>query len=294
MEIIFASAMGFCAGVKHAYRSTVMLLRSFRQDTRETYILGDLVHNRQVMERLAAAGIKNWEPGNGRLKEARVIIRTHGETREVMQQLLDDGNKVVDLTCSVVKGVREKAIGLQSRHPAVIVIGKKDHPEVRGLVSYLVHPEVVSELDDVAALPAYSSVGVVAQTTMGRAKYRKLLDAILAKLGEGTVEALDTICPHTDKNQQASRETARHCDIMLVVGDPHSSNSKRLFEVCLEQNENTHFLGHADELRAGWLPPEGDVRWKVLKVGVTAGASTPDWVVAEIAEKVRRMAGEEA
>jgi len=294
MEITFAGAMGFCAGVKHAYRSTVKLLGSFSRDTRETYILGDLVHNRQVVERLAAAGFKNWEPGNGSLKDSRVIIRTHGETREVMQQLLDDGNEMVDLTCSVVKSVREKAIALQSRHPAVIVIGKKDHPEVRGLVSYLVQPEVVSDLEDVAALRDYSSVWVVAQTTMGREKHRKLLDAILARFGEEAVEALDTICPHTDKNQQASRETARHCDIMLVVGDPHSSNSKRLFEVCREQNENTHFLGHADELRAEWFPPEGDVRWKALKAGITAGASTPDWVVAEIADKVRRMAGEEA
>jgi len=294
MEISFARDMGFCAGVRHAYRSTVKLLGSFSRDARETYILGDLVHNRQVTERLTAAGIKRWDPENGRLRNARVIIRTHGETREVLQQLLDDGNEIVDLTCSVVKSVREKAIALQSRHSAVIVIGKKDHPEVRGLVSYLRRPEVVSGLDDVAALPAYASVGVVAQTTMGRTQHRKLLDAIMAKFGREAVEALDTICPHTDRNQLASRETARRCDIMLVVGDPHSSNSKRLFEVCRERNENTYFLGLAAELQAEWFPPKGDIRWKALKVGVTAGASTPDWAVAEIAERMRHLAGEEA
>jgi 4-hydroxy-3-methylbut-2-enyl diphosphate reductase len=197
----------------------------------------------------------------------------------------------VDLTCSVVKSVREKAVSLQRRHPAVIVVGKKDHPEVQGLVSYLKNPHVVTEPEEVPSLPEYPSVGVVEQTTIGRHRYERVHAALVEKYGADGVEALDTICPHTDENQSASREVAKRCDIILVVGDAHSSNSRRLLEVCREENPRSHFLSRAAEIDPSWFPPAGDERWEPLVVGITAGASTPDWTIEEIAAQVRQLAG---
>ncbi len=292
MRIIYARRMGFCQGVRRAFESTASLAAKLDGRSENTYILGDLVHNSRVVERIAGWGIQ-FAGVKGIPAGSRVIIRTHGETKRNIAQLKDAGDEIVDLTCAVVKSVRERALQLQKRHPAVIVVGKKDHPEVQGLVSYLEMPHVVTEPEDVSLLPEYTSVGVVEQTTISRERYAEVLAALISKFGESSVEALDTICPHTDESQQASRETASCCDIMLVVGDAHSSNTRRLFEVCAEANPNAHFLSCADELDPQWFPPEGAPEWENLTVGITAGASTPDWVIAEIAEKAGQLGGQQ-
>lgn len=290
MRIIYAKRMGFCQGVRRAYESTAALAAELGKTEGDTYILGELVHNSQVVDRITGwgikmAGVEGVPPGS------RVIIRTHGETKDNIARLAHEGNQVVDLTCAVVKSVRERALQLQKRHPAVVVVGKKDHPEVQGLVSYLETPHVVTSPEEVASLPHYASIGVVEQTTISRERYAAVLAALVRRWGEMQVEALDTICPHTDESQSASRETASCCDIMLVVGDAHSSNTRRLFEVCAEANPNARFLSSADELDPQWFPPIGAPDWETLTVGITAGASTPDWVIAGIAEKVERLGG---
>lgn len=290
MRIVFAERMGFCRGVRRAFDATMALARELGDSAGETYMLGDLVHNRQVVERVSAAGILQTEHAEG-LSGARVIIRTHGEAKEAIDLLVTANNQIIDLTCGVVKSVREKAVELQQRHPAIIVVGKKDHPEVQGLVSYLQNPHVVTNPIEVAGLPDYASVGVVEQTTIERNRFEKVHAALVEKYGADGVEALDTICPHTDENQSASREVAKRCDIILVVGDAHSSNSRRLLEVCREENPRSHFISCAGEIDPSWFPPEGDEQWETLNVGITAGASTPDWTIDGIAAKVRELAG---
>ena len=276
--------------MRRAFNATMALAHQLGVAAGETYMLGDLVHNRQVVERVAEAGVLQAERPEA-LSNARVIVRTHGEARNAIDLLVAANNQIVDLTCGVVKSVREKAVDLQQRHPAIIVVGKKDHPEVQGLVSYLQNPHVVMEPEEVQNLPDYASVGVVEQTTIERNRFEKVRAALAEKYGEGGVEALDTICPHTDENQSASRDVAKRCDIILVVGDAHSSNSRRLLEVCREENPRSHFLSCAGEINPSWFPPEGDERWETLEVGITAGASTPDWTIDGIAAKVRELAG---
>ena len=290
MQIIFAERMGFCRGVRRAFDATMALAQQLGDTAGATYMLGDLVHNRQVVARISEAGVMQAEHTEA-LSGARVIIRTHGEAKEAIDQLVAANNQIIDLTCGVVKSVREKAVDLQQRHPAIVVVGKKDHPEVQGLVSYLQNPHVVMEPEEAQKLPDYPSVGVVEQTTIGRQRFERVRAALVTKYGKDRVEALDTICPHTDENQSASRDVAKRCDIILVVGDTHSSNSRRLLEVCQEENPRSHFLSCAGEIDPSWFPPEGGERWETLKVGITAGASTPDWTIDGIAAKVRELAG---
>ncbi len=320
MEILTARRMGFCHGVSKAFEGAMAIaketfgiepeeasisddnspLLSFDETgenpvgvgvqtkvkSRQIYILGEIVHNRAVIERIERYGIKHITSITEiQDNDAIVIIRAHGGTREQMEELKRRGFKVVDLTCIVVTKVREKALKLEERHPAVIILGKKNHPEVIGLFSWLKNPYVVTELADLEQIPYYESVGVVSQTTFSRDQIDILVQAIKKRFTRA--EVLDTVCPHTDRNQEASIEIANICDLMIVVGDTHSSNSKRLFEVVKKANPNTYFISSAEDIKPTWFPEKGSARAKRFKVGITAGASTPDWVIEEIARRAQ-------
>ncbi len=317
MEILYARRMGFCHGVKKAFEgamaiagealsgescecqptdsssselgaSAIMTATKVGKPVKQkpTYILGEIVHNKSVVERIESYGIKHVNSLDEIADEqGRVIIRAHGGTREQMKALKERGLEVLDLTCTVVTKVREKAINLGKRHPAIIILGKKNHPEVIGLFSWLENPFVVTVPEDITTIPHFDSVGVVSQTTFSRDKIDALLELIRNKFRH--VEYLDTVCPHTDRNQSASLEIAAVCDLMLVIGDTHSSNSKRLYEVVKRANENTYFISSSDDLKPEWFPEKESLRLKRFKVGITAGASTPDWIVEEVAERAR-------
>jgi len=314
MEIIYARRMGFCHGVKRAFEGALEVAseivpsdsrarsadsdagnaltaseslqpRGYDSPEKPIYILGEIVHNNAVVSRIESYGIRHIQtPDEIKEKRAKVIIRAHGGTRQQVEELQRLGHEIVDLTCIVVKKVREKALNLERRHPAVIILGKKNHPEVIGLCSWLSNPYVVTDVNDIEAIPEYDSVGVLSQTTFSRDKIEILVGAIREKFPR--VEVLDTVCPHTDRNQEASVEIATASDLVLVVGDEHSSNSKRLFEVVKKVNPNTYFVSGADDVKADWFPEKGSAKAKRFKVGITAGASTPDWVVEEIARRV--------
>lgn len=297
MEILYAAQMGFCYGVKKAYEQAMALaqnatvsVRPGSEKARPVYLLGDIVHNAGVVERIEAAGIHQVSsPHEIAEPHAWVLIRTHGCRRQDVEFLRERGHEMIDLTCDVVLGVREKAMKLEKRHPAVVVLGKKRHPEVVGLISWLRNPYIVSDESDTALVPDYPSVGVVSQTTFSRELQRKLVGLLRERFP--LVEALDTICPHTDRNQETSMEVARHCDKILVIGDKHSSNSCQLYETVRLVNTRTHFLSRVEQVDPDWFPLPGAREWADLKVGITAGASTPEWIISDIARRVHELAG---
>jgi 4-hydroxy-3-methylbut-2-enyl diphosphate reductase len=235
------------------------------------------------------------------------VIRTHGTTRENFEALMAGNEEVHDATCVIVKDAREAALDLLTRHPAVIVVGKKKHPEIVGLVSWLGDRyHVVEEKADLAELPDYDSVGVVAQTTFYPDKFRGYTDALMERYPE--VEVKDTICPHTAKNQETSIYTAQIVDVMLVVGDAHSSNSRTLHAEVLAVNPRSYFISDASDIDPAWFAevdpagkgtPAPELREKGnapadydparLAVGITAGASTPDWVIDEIEQRLHSL-----
>ena len=298
MEILYASRMGFCYGVRNAYEQAMALAEqalsrasSAAKPATPVYLLGDIVHNAEVVARIEAAGIHQVKnPDEITEPHARVLIRTHGCRREDIELLTMRGHEVVDLTCEVVLSVRQKAMKLEQRHPAVVVLGKKRHPEVIGLVSWLRNPFVVSDDSDIAVIPDYPSVGAVSQTTFARELQQELVGLLRERFP--LVEALDTICRHTERNQQTSVELARQCDKILVIGDQHSSNSRQLYEVVRRANARAHFLSRPEQVESSWFPESGAGQWENLKVGLTAGASTPDWIVSGIARRVRELAGD--
>lgn len=289
--------MGFCFGVRRAYEKVLAL--AGQADARPLLLSGDLVHNSKVIDRIGALGAQ-VVPDATQIRDARAVIRTHGTTKDAFERLHEQNKEVHDATCVIVTDARERAMKLLTRHPAVIVIGKKKHPEIIGLVSWLEgRCHIVEEEADLAGLPDYPSVGVVAQTTFYPEKFEHFCDELRARYAQ--VEVEDTICPHTAKNQETSIHTARIVDVMLVVGDQHSSNSRTLHAEVSQVNPRSHFISSAADINPDWFTgfdpadkqvptpemlakgnaPEGFDPAQ-LSVGITAGASTPDWVIDEI------------
>lgn len=290
MQVIRAKKMGFCHGVQKAFDTVSELGESLNSESngkREILILGDIVHNKDVVGRVEETGLKTIQ-STDEVSGKTVVIRTHGERKDRIEELAGAGNELIDCTCVIVKKVREKALMLEERHPAVIIVGKNYHPEIIGLVSWLNNPHVVMSEEEIDALPQYESVGIVSQTTIGSDHYERCIAHLEKKYGVwnpemGTgAEWLQTICSHTKRNQEASVETAREVDVMIVVGAPHSSNSNKLFEKCKSVNPNTIFVQKLDELDMGLFAPN-------MKVGVSSGASTPDWLVEEIVSKLEAV-----
>lgn len=275
MVIKKSKKMGFCGGVKIAYQKAEKVIAGRSLDGSEgerIYILGDLAHNKSVVRRLQDLGVERINTAGG-AKESLVFTRTHGPTKEDLEELKGGQNEVMDLTCYIVKKVRDLALDLQDRHSAVVLVAEKNHPEVRGHKSWLTNCHVVEDEEEVETLPDYESVGVVAQTTFSRLKYENILTRLREKYAK--LEAVDTICPYTKINQSESIKVAMECDKMLVVGGKQSSNTNRLFEACVQSNSNTYFVESPDDLES--IPFE-----KTDVVGLTAGASTPDWLIDEI------------
>jgi small subunit ribosomal protein S1 len=304
VQVIRARKMGFCFGVRRAYEKVLAL--AVQADARPLLLSGDLVHNTKVIDRISTLGAKVVPDAAG-IRDARAVIRTHGTTKDAFETLHEQNKEVHDATCVIVTDARERALKLLTRHPAVIVIGKKKHPEIIGLVSWLEgRYHVVEEEADLAGLPNYESVGVVAQTTFYPEKFEHYCEALRARYPR--VEVEDTICPHTSKNQETSVHTAHIVDVMLVVGDQHSSNSRTLHNEVLAVNPRSYFISSAADIDAAWFhglnpaakaAPTAEMLEKgnaptgfdprALAVGITAGASTPDWVIDEIEAALREM-----
>lgn len=276
MKVILAKQAGFCFGVK---RATQMAFESVGKD-QQTYTLGPIIHSPQVVGRLEELGIRALESLDG-LEIGTIIIRSHGvaleEIKEAQQKKLD----IVDATCPFVKKAQEHVKSLSESGYGVVVVGDADHPEVQGIVSYGGDRVfVVASGEDVEKLPKMNKIGVVAQTTQSFENLKNIVGECLLRGGE--VRVYNTICDATAVRQEEAKELAGQVDCMLVVGGFNSANTRRLLEVCTELQPRTHHIETAAEIDPRWF--EGADR-----VGVTAGASTPKWIIDEVMNKIEEL-----
>lgn len=274
MEIRVAPHAGFCPGVRRAIR---LVEEELKRGEGPLYSLGPLVHNAQAVQWLAERGLLSADDP-ATIKAGRVVIRSHGASPEVFAALAAQGLAVVDATCPLVKRVQERARALAAQGCQVVVVGEKDHPEVLGIVGWA-GPDtvVVANAAEAECLPRMHRVGVVAQTTQPVENFRQVVEVLRQKADDLIVE--DTICQTTRRRQEAARKLAQEVDVMLVVGGANSANTARLVEICRAAGTPTYRIEEARELDPQWLA-------KASRVGVTAGASTPDWIIEEV---VRRM-----
>ncbi len=270
--------MGFCFGVKRAIEMTEKALASGET----VYIVGDLIHNKAVIERLARKGLKRIsnldEIPAGR--KAALVIRAHGVPRETYVEAEKLGLKLIDATCPFVKKAQLAASQLAASGYHVIIIGDREHSEVKGLLSAAGEDStVVSSLEELEGLELPARIGVVFQTTQPIDAAGTYLAGLFPRCAE--LDVHNTICNATFKRQDAVSKLAPRVDAMVIVGDRHSANTKRLTNIASELNPRTIQVESASELERAYF--EG-----AHTVGVSAGASTPDWLIERVVEILER------
>ena len=276
MKVILAKQAGFCFGVK---RATQLAFEAAGKD-QKTYTLGPIIHSPQVVGKLENLGIRVLDSLDG-LEQGTIIIRSHGVELKEINEAQQKNLNIVDATCPFVKKAQEHVKGLSDAGYSVVVVGDADHPEVQGIVSYGGEKVfVVASGDDVKKLPKMKKIGVVAQTTQSFENLKNVVCECLQRGGE--IRVYNTICDATAVRQEEAKELAEQVDCMLVIGGFNSANTRRLLEVCTELQPRTYHIETAEEIDPSWF--EG-----AELVGVTAGASTPKWIIDEVMNKIEEL-----
>lgn len=277
MEVRLAKSAGFCFGVKRA----VEQVYEQAETGKKIYTYGPIIHNEEVVKDLEQKGVTVLEEDQlDDLNEGTVIIRSHGVERCVCDKIMSKGLECVDATCPFVKRIhlvveKESKAGKQ-----IVIVGSKSHAEVIGIMGWSFTPVVVIETEEdaeQASLPMDKEICLVSQTTFNFKKFDKIVQ-ILTEKGY-RLQVVNTICNATQERQTEARELARKADVMIVIGGMQSSNSRKLYEICAKECENTHFIQTLQDLQ---LNISGDVKM----IGITAGASTPNHIIEEVYQHI--------
>ncbi len=278
MQVLLADEYGFCFGVERAVEMVEDALN--QGDTVRT--LGPLIHNEQEMNRLGQYGVTTIsEPVQIRRGET-AVIRAHGVTPQVQRDLEEKASKVVDATCPFVTRVQKLASRAATENRHVIVVGNPDHPEMIGVKGYAPeHAFIVKDAEEISHLPKLTRPLVVSQTTIKAQTFFDAAEAVKLKTDD-EVQVINTICSATRDRQDAARALAGEVDAFYIIGGNHSSNSRKLLTVCKEQCEKSFLIETEDEINAE------DLRG-AERVGVTAGASTPEWLIKKVINKLEEV-----
>ena len=269
MKTIRAEHLGMCFGVKDAIALAIETAKH-----EPLTILGDLVHNDTVLAELRARGIR-FDRQPAAVATQTVMVTAHGASEQALNATRQRGLKVLEATCPLVH-VAHRALAKLVRdgfHP--VIIGKRDHVEVRGMTEDLAEFDVVLSVDDVAALRERPRLGVMAQTTQPIEKVRQLVRLMQERFPHSEVRFIDTVCQPTKQRQSAAVALAQKCDVIIVIGGAHSNNTHELVKTCSQFCARVQHIQTADDLRAGWFHPDDTV-------GITAGTSTPDTLIQEV------------
>ncbi|WP_024866945.1 4-hydroxy-3-methylbut-2-enyl diphosphate reductase [Butyrivibrio sp. FCS014] len=280
MEVIVAEHAGFCFGVTKAVDTVYDQIRDKKTNI---YTFGPIIHNETVVGDLEKKGVKvieNIEDLSG-IKEGTVIIRSHGVTKQIHEMLTNSGLEVIDATCPFVKRIHRIVEEESGKGKGIIVVGSGNHPEVEGIVSYATGPVFVIDSPQMAEqmrADKETEYTVVSQTTFNKNKFQETIE-ILNNYGYN-INIVNTICNATDERQSEAEEISSKVDAMIVIGGAHSSNSRKLYEICSRRCENTYFIQTLEDLHL-------NLDKSATLVGITAGASTPKNIIEEVQNYVR-------
>lgn len=278
MNIVLAKSAGFCFGVKRA----VNMAFKAADVSERICSLGPLIHSPQMVEKLECEGVRVADSVTD-MSDETVIIRSHGITRSEEETLIRQQLTVVDATCPFVKKAQQYAALLGEGGYAVVIVGEQEHPEVQGIVSYAGDAQtwVVADVEVAVNIPAQGKIGLVAQTTQSFENFSEIAVALLEKSKE--LRVFNTICDATVVRQDEARTIAGRVELMLVIGGRNSANTTRLAQICAEIQPKTYHIETASDIDHAWVSG-------VTAIGITAGASTPEWIVGEVMEKLRKIA----
>lgn len=281
ITIKLAKSAGFCMGVRRAIDIALSIAQN--KGTEKVYTYGPLIHNPQAVEFLSEKGIKAVESLDG-LEKGSIIVRAHGISPEEREKLEKTGMKIIDATCPKVKHVQS----IIRRHALddyeILIIGDREHPEVEGLLGcangkgLVIGPE-----DDAGSLPGFKKLCIVAQTTQSKDDYVNIARDIADKNPGSLV--FKTICDSTERRQEEVRELASEMDAVFIVGGRNSANTKRLAKISASCGKPTFHIETASEIKD--IPV-----YQFKNIGVSAGASTPKWIIKEVVEELKKACRE--
>ena len=271
LEVITAEEAGFCFGVERAI--DMVLEAASENDDLNVYTLGPLIHNPQVVKKLEEKNVK-VASSLAEIDSGIVIIRSHGVAPEIIEQAREKNLKIIDATCPYVKNAQKYARQLVDEGYQTFIYGDQDHPEVQGIYGASDKKAIViREKEDLKSVELKAKVGFVAQTTKSPESFRDIINLVITEVKE--LKVFNTICNTTDVRQSSAKRLAEDADIMFVIGGHNSANTTRLAEICAATNTPTYHIETAAEIEKEWLSGKN-------KVGITAGASTPDWLIREV------------
>ncbi len=263
MKIIRAEHLGMCFGVRDA-----IALATETAGRGPLTVLGDLVHNETVLTGLREQGIR-FEQQPAKVQTQTVMITAHGASERTLSETRQRGLEVLEATCPLVRVAHRSLAKLAAEGYHPVVIGQREHVEVRGLTGDLAEFDVILSPEDVGRLCERKRYGVVAQTTQPIDRVRELVRLMQAQFPWSEVRFIDTVCQPTKQRQSAAVELAKQCDVVIVIGGAHSNNTRELVKTCSQHCRNVRHIQTADDLRGEWFV-------EVETVGITAGTSTPD------------------
>ncbi|MCK4430883.1 MAG: 4-hydroxy-3-methylbut-2-enyl diphosphate reductase [Candidatus Aminicenantes bacterium] len=275
MEIIIANNSGLCYGVKRALR---IAKETINKENEKVFTLGDLIHNPQVIADLEKRGISSIENLND-IKEGTVIIRSHGVSPDIYMMLAKKNIEIVDATCPIVKKIQKLVEDLAEAEDEIIIVGNKEHPEIKGLIGYSKGKGIIIENEQQAkSFPPKKERAILAQSTQDLYLFEKVVAVLIERTEE--LKVYNTICQFTQTRQKSTSDLAFHVDTLFIIGGKNSSNTRKLCQISKRILPNTHFIETAAQITPEMLK-------RAKKIGLSGGASTPPEAIQEAVDKIK-------
>tara|TARA_B110000914_G_scaffold155019_1_gene136134 strand:+ start:104 stop:985 length:882 start_codon:yes stop_codon:yes gene_type:complete len=277
MKIILAKSAGYCFGVRDAVNAAYDVSKKYG----EVYMLGDIVHNENVVEDLEKQGVKVVEKLEEIPKDKPVLFRAHGTSKDVWKKAEDKKMNIIDATCPLVHDIHREVKELHAEGRKIIIIGDHGHDEVIAIASQVDGAIIVASIEEAQELRKTKKAGVVSQSTQAIENVQDIINILMTKVVD--LRFINTICFPTKRNHQQIKELSIIADMIIIIGSFTSANSKRLTELSLERNKDTYQVANATEIDLSWF------KKNINSVGISAGASTPDWIITSVIKKVKEL-----
>ena len=277
MKIILAKSAGYCFGVRDAVNAAY----DVSKEHGEVYMLGDIVHNESVVDDLEKKGVKVVENLEEIPEDKPVLFRAHGTSKDVWKKAEDKKMNIIDATCPLVHDIHREVKELHAEGSKIIIIGDHGHDEVIGIASQVEGAIIIASIEEAQKLRKTKKAGIVSQSTQAIENVQDIINILMTKVVD--LRFINTICFPTKRNHQQIKELSVITDMILIIGSFTSANSKRLTELSLERNKNTYQVTNAAEIDSSWF------KNNINSVGISAGASTPDWIIESVIKKVKEL-----
>ena len=274
MKILVAKDAGYCFGVRDA----VNLAKKSGEEYESVFMLGDIVHNEDVVDDLNKSGSVVVNNLDEIPEHKPVLFRAHGTDPKIWKDAQKKKLNIVDATCPLVTEIHKEIKVLESEGRRTIIIGDHNHDEVEGIAAQVSKPIVISNVKEARALGRMKRAGVVSQSTQMIENVQEILNVLSEKVFD--LRFINTICFPTRRNHEQIKELAEICDLMIIIGSFTSANSKRLTQLSLARNKNSHQVLNVNDLEESWFK-------NIKSVGISAGASTPDNIINQVIEKIK-------